>query len=90
LNVDCKLILMQVHNHIDDYYTWREESGLEAVKYWLDESEMENCNRDSLMYFGDQLSAIVCHVAVCNTAVYILLVNLNSFGSEKCLTIPLR
>ena len=55
---------------MDDYYTWREVSGLEAEKYWVDVSEMENCSQDSLMYFGDQISAIVRHVAVSNIVVY--------------------
>jgi len=51
---------MQVY--VGDYYRWSKVSGLEAMRYWVDESQMENCSaldeHDDLSFRG-HFSAIV-------------------------------
>jgi len=44
---------------VEDHYSWRKVTGSEAMRYWIDESQMENCSWSDLLTFDDQLSAIV-------------------------------
>jgi len=44
----------------DYYYSWRQVTGSEAMKYWVNESEMNNCSlHGDLLNFGHQLFVIV-------------------------------